>query len=30
VGYEPISEHFKPEFRNLVKELDATIQINDC
>ena len=30
VGWEPISEHYKPEFKERVAEFDASLQINDC
>jgi len=29
-GYEPVSEHYKPEFTQAVIDWGATLQINDC
>lgn len=30
VGQAPISEHYKPDFADNVRDFNATIQINDC
>lgn len=29
-GQTPISEHYKPEFAETAKQLNATYQVNDC
>lgn len=29
-GLSPISEHYKPDFADAVKDLNATLQVNDC
>lgn len=30
VGHAPISEHYKPEYRQFVKERNATLMVKDC
>ncbi len=30
VGFNPVSEHYKPEFGRLKEQLNATLQVNDC